>query len=223
LSSAFVGCLNMNGFTCLIWLTIAALPLPFAGDTPMMLDQSPAPPAKTKADDSAFPKLPSPHFAPLEMYVGPWSVVQRHFDVRGEETSAARGSEENTWALDYHVLQRKYTTTSPAATYRASGTLTFNEATNAYEGVWYDNASTWGATTVKGEWQPADRTFVFTLERLTKDKGTVRYKVVERFVDKEHRTATTYLLSDKEVVKQLEVEYTRTSPCPDRLRVFFDE
>ena len=165
----------------------------------------------------------NPQLASLDLYVGTWDVAEEHYDARGHVVATVQGAEEITWILDQHAIRRTYTTSTESRVFRAIGTLTWNKATQQYRGVWFDNVSTTGPTRVTGAWSPDTLTMVFTLESLADDGSTVRYKVVERFLDEERRLATTYLLKGSEVVKRLEVHYKRTIPCPDRLRIVFDE
>ena len=66
------------------------------------------------------------------------------------------------------------------------------------------------------------RTIVFTVESMGQDGSTIRHKVVGRFVDDQRRVATAYLMAGAEIVKRTEVQYTRATPCPDRVRIIFD-
>ena len=65
-----------------------------------------------------------------------------------------------------------------------------------------------------GSWDDQTRTMLLYLES-SKGKGsTVRYRVVERFADAQTRMATTYLIDGSNLVKRMEVEYKRATPCP---------
>jgi hypothetical protein len=72
---------------------------------------------------------------------------------------------------------------------------------------------------VESEWNEGDQTMVYTVDSLAKDGSTVRHRVIERFLDDENREAVTYLLKGSEVIKRLEVQYQRTTPCPGRMRL----
>ena len=162
--------------------------------------------------------------AQLELFVGPWRVTETHLNRRGEVIATVKGSEEITWILDKHAIQRVYVSGEVPNVYRAIGTLTFSDAETKYLGVWFDNASTAGPRMAKGEWTGETRTMVFTLESRGEDGSKVRHKVIERFVDEERRVATTFLLEGDQVIKIMEVGYKRAVPCPARLRpIFTDE
>ena len=47
----------------------------------------------------------------------------------------------------------------------------------------------------------------------------MRHRVVERFIDKENRVATTYLLRGDEAIKRMEVQYQTVIPCPPAVRM----
>lgn len=164
-----------------------------------------------------------PELARLEMFIGPWRVTETHFSRRGEVVATAKGTEEITWILDRCAIRRVYQSDSGTNVYRAIGTLTFNDIEGKYQGVWFDNASRGGPTTVKGEWDEGTLTMVFTLESLATDGSVVRHKVVERFVDEKRRVATTYLLKGTEIIKRTEVQYQRAIPCPAGVRRIFDD
>jgi hypothetical protein len=184
--------------------------------------QEPSKPGGKRSDAQVASEAVNPETARLELYVGPWTVSETHFDVKGSVVGKTSGTEENIWVLDRHAIRRTYTTGTKPAQYQAIGTLAWNSADKKYHGVWFDTASTAGPTIAKGERTESNRTFVFTLEGMNDDGTPRRHKVIEQFTDEEHRVATTYLLKGNEVIKQVEVSYERTTPCPERMRVIFD-
>ncbi len=161
----------------------------------------------------------SPELAALELFIGPWSVTESHFDPAGKTIATVKGTEEIAWILDHHAIRRVYATTGDKV-FKAQGLLTWNGVEKKYHGVWFDNASTYGPSTCKGTWNGETRTMVFELESAGPG-GTIRHRVVEKFVDAEKREAATYLVDGSKLIKRLEVEYRRTQPCPDRLRGLF--
>lgn len=164
-----------------------------------------------------------PELARLEMFIGPWRVTETHFNRQGDVVAMVKGTEDITWILDRCAIRRFYQSDSDANVYRAIGMLTWNEVEGKYQGVWFDNASSGGPTTAKGDWDEGRRTMVFTLESLGTDGSVVKHKVVERFVDEKLRVATTYLLKGTEIVKRTEVQYQRAIPCPAGVRRIFDD
>ena len=179
-------------------------------------------PAKPGKGDKAMDSV-SPELARLELVIGPWRVTETHFNTGGDVVATVKGTEEITWILDRHAIRRVYTTTSDSTVFRAIGTLTWNDLERKYHGVWFDNVSAAGPAITRGEWTDATRTVVFILESLGKDGSTLRYKVVERFLDEERRAATTYLIKGTEMAKRMEVQYERAVPCPARVRPIFDD
>ena len=169
------------------------------------------------AQDAA--KVAGPELARLEMFVGRWKVTETHLDAQGKIVATVKGTEKIEWILDHHTIRREYTTAAGADAFRAIGLLTWNTAESVYEGVWFDNRSTRGPITVKGEWHDENGTMEFTLQSLAPDGSPLRYKVVERFTEEKKRLATTYLVDGGELVKRLEVKYERAVACPSRLRV----
>jgi hypothetical protein len=168
-----------------------------------------------KAIDFAFSEL-----AKLDLFVGPWSVTENHFDPRGQIMATVKGTEEITWVLDYRAIRRIYSTSTGEKVFRAHGLITWNEAEKKYHGAWFDNASAAGPTIVKGTWDDQTRTMLFELES-SGPNGPVRHRVVEKFLDAEKRVASTYLVEGSTLTKRLEVEYFRAKPCPGRIRSFF--
>ena len=156
----------------------------------------------------------SPELARLDVFIGPWSVTESHFNPRGELIATVKGTEEITWILDHRAIRRAYSTATDSTIFKAQGTLTWNDAEKKYHGVWFDNVSTAGPTTVMGSWDDATRTMLFHLESAGSAGATVRYRVVERFADPQTRVATTYLFEGSNLVKRMEVEYKRATPCP---------
>lgn len=165
--------------------------------------------------------LPSEAYQPIEFYVGVWKVKEVHYNNYGAVIATVDGTEENRWILNKHAVQRIYITTSGESVFRAIGTITWNKDEQKYQGVWFDNRSTAGPSFFKGDWTPKTRTFVYQLRTDSKNNQTT-YKIVEQFVDEETRLATTYEINDGSVVKRLEVHYTRTVPCPPKIRRIFD-
>lgn len=166
-------------------------------------------------------ELISAEYQPLELYIGAWTVRENHFDVQGKVIATVKGTEENRWILDKHAVQRTYTTSSDTKVYRAVGTFTWMATTKKYHGVWFDNASIAGPNTVEGDWTADTKTFVYTMTAV-KNTSNVKYKIVEKFVDEKNRIATTYEVHGSIVTKRLEVHYTRSTPCPDKLRYIYD-
>lgn len=156
----------------------------------------------------------SPELARLDLFVGPWSVTESHFNPRGELIATVKGTEEITWILDHRAIRRVYSTATGSTIYKAHGTLTWNNADKKYHGVWFDNVSTAGPTTVTGSWDDQTRTMLFHLDSAGRDGSIVRYRVVERFADPQTRVATTYLIEGSSLIKRMEVEYKRALPCP---------
>ena len=180
-------------------------------------------PQKTEPEDDSTPfKYVNPEIARLEPFVGPWEVIETHFDAGGEVVGKVKGKEEIAWILDRRAIQRTYTSGTDPNVYRATGMLTFNNVERKYHGVWFDNASTAGPRTTKGEWVDENRAFEFTLESVARDGSKVQYRVVERFIHEEKRVATTYVTKGDESVRRMVVTYTRPVPCPGRLRVIDD-
>ncbi len=184
--------------------------LPAIGqDQPESARGKDSPAAGEKAVEFANPEL-----ARLDLFIGPWSVTESHFNPRGELIATVKGTEEITWILDHRAIRRAYSTTPGSAAFKAQGTLTWNSAEKKYHGVWFDNVSTAGPTTVTGNWDDQTQTMLFHLESAGKDGGVVGHRVVERFADPQTRVATTYLIEGSNLVKRMEVEYKRALPCP---------
>ncbi len=195
-----------------------------AHDSPKQADGNKEPAVQRVKEEERSPNDHiKPELARLEMFIGPWRVIEEHFNRRGDVVATVKGTEEITWILDHCAIRRMYLSDSDAKVYRAIGTLTWNEVEGKYQGVWFDNASKGGPTTAEGVWDEGTRTMVFTLESLATDGSVVKHKVVERFVDEKRRVATTYLLKDAEIVKRTEVQYERAIPCPAHLRPIFDD
>ena len=156
----------------------------------------------------------SPELARLDVFIGPWSVTESHFNPRGELIATVKGTEEITWILDHRAIRRVYSTATDSTIFKANGTLTWNDADKKYHGVWFDNVSTAGPTTVTGSWDDQTRTMLLQVESSGREGLSVRYRVVERFADPQTRVATTYLVEGSNLVKRMEVEYKRATPCP---------
>ncbi len=172
----------------------------------------------------------SPEIERLSLFVGPWRVTERHFNTKGDVIATVKGTEEITWLLDRRAIQRAYSTVSDTAAFKALGTLTYNAALKRYEGVWFDNMSTSGAVNVKADWDPAARTMTYTLEARGVGGAVKTYKRIEEFPNEERpdderperRTATTFEVVGEKVIRLLEVQYTRATPCPSKIQRVFD-
>jgi len=177
-----------------------------------------------KTEPKGFPYI-SPEIQRLTMYVGPWRVTERHFNASGDVVATVKGTEEITWLLDRRAIQRAYNTVSDTASYKALGTLTYNTASKRYEGVWFDNMSTFGPVTVTADWDDDARTMTYTLEARGPGGDTKTYKRIEEFPDEpypERRTAATFEVKGTTVTKLFEVQYVRSKPCPSKLQRVFD-
>lgn len=158
----------------------------------------------------------------LELLVGYWDVVEVHFDERGQQIASVKGTEENIWILDRQALQRTYITHSASGDYKAIGTFTESTGDKQLVGVWFDNVAGSGPRSATATWRPDDRTTVYTLAA-SDDSGGGKYQIIEKFTDEKTRVATTFLVDGNKISKRLEVTYTRSQPCPDKLRPIFGE
>jgi hypothetical protein len=167
---------------------------------------------------------PNPETDRLGVLVGVWTVTQNQFDRKGAVTRTIKGSEEIVWIVDHHAIQRTVTTVDGSTTNRAVGSLGWNTAEKKYKGVWFDNYSTCGPTTVTADWNDKEHILTYTLEAQEPGGAKTQYRIVEKFPDSEHREATTYRIEPGGVlVKELVVQYKRTTPCPPGIRVIFED
>ncbi len=198
-------------------LTVIATALPALGQ-----NEPDAAPSKNSPSRAEKPvEFASPELARLDLFIGPWSVTESHFNPRGELIATAKGTEEITWILDHRAIRRAYSTAPGATIFKANGTLTWNDAEKKYHGVWFDNVSTAGPTTATGTWDDETHTMLFHVESSGREGATVRYRVVEKFPDPQTRMATTYLIDGSNLVKRMEVEYKRATPCPAKALTIF--
>jgi hypothetical protein len=179
-------------------------------------------PGRQRDADEPFEYV-SPEVERLEMFYGLWKVTERHFDAKGKVIAEVKGTEDIDWALNRRAIRRDYATATEVMEYQALGLLTWNAVEKKYHGVWFDNSSTAGPTTVKGDWNKKTRTMTFSVQALGPSGETIGYRVVEHFPDAQHRVATTYLIEGGESVKRMEVEYERTRKCPSRVFRIFDD
>lgn len=155
---------------------------------------------------------PNTETARLQQWVGSWALVERHFDSVGNVVATAKGQEDIIWILDKHAVRRSYA--AGESGFRANGTLAWNAPLRRYEGMWFDNAATNGPTRCRAEWNNESKTMVYTLESVTADGKPLIHRCVEQWLDDERRTAATFLVQGETLVKRVEVEYKRTTPCP---------
>ena len=182
--------------------------------------EEPADPSVSEAKADA--PLPAAELEVVELWVGTWNIEETHFDVKGQIVATLKGTEEIGWKLNHHAVERAYTTRRPSDVFRAVGWLTWSEPQKSYVGVWINNAGLGGLVTQKGSWDAATRTMTFDVEASAADGRPERFKVVERFADEKTREATTFRIDPSGAVKMLEVRYTRSTPCPARVRIIFD-
>lgn len=156
----------------------------------------------------------SPEFARLELLEGPWEFRESHFDEKGVVKAELEGTEQIRWILDNRAISREYTRTAGEDVYRAMGTLTWDAAAKKYVGVWFDNTTTVGLSTVEAEWNEKTRTMSYTLESKKPDGSPAKHRIVERFIGDSQRVSTTYAIDGNKRTKLLEVMYRRTMPCP---------
>jgi len=151
----------------------------------------------------------------LQQWLGGWTAVERHFDSAGHLAGETKGTEETRLILDDRAIERVYRSAGTAEVYEAQGTFTYDESDGSFIGVWFDNRSTFGPTQSKATWDPETRTMVYENMRSGPGGAVETYRTVERLLDAERRQATTYRVRGQEVIKLLEVSYTRAQPCPE--------
>jgi len=157
---------------------------------------------------------PCAELAKLDAFIGAWNVVETHFDSLGKAIATVKGTEVISWQLDQHMLRRTYATATESTHFKAIGFITWNKQAKQYMGHWFDNRSLAGPALAQGDWQDEGRSMVYSLEGHAPDGTKAHYKVIERFEDDDHRIATTYQISGKDLTKRLEVRYERAGPCP---------
>lgn len=200
--------------TALLGCTLfAAVAAGFESDPP---NQEPPKPAEAKP-------ATTPEHTALELFVGPWSVVETHFDELGKTVATVKGNEDVRWVLDETAIQRTYTSGTEPSLFRALGTFAFAETEKCFTGMWFNNLPTGGPSTVKGTWDAATRTMSWTTESKNKDGQTVNHRIIERFPDSKTRLVTTYVMRGNSVLKSSETLCTRKVPCPSGLRTIFEE
>jgi len=160
--------------------------------------------------------FPDPMTAKLDRLAGIWDFTETQFDPKGEIVSSVKGREEAVWTLDNRVLRRTYTTRTETRFYWAVGMTTWNQPDKKYRAAWFDNLGIAGPSLAVGAWGDEANTLIWTLESRGADGSKVEYRVIERLIDEENRTATTYLVSGSDLVKRMEVRYKRALPCPTR-------
>lgn len=176
-------------------------------------------PKEQKSSKETQPEFASPELAVLDRFAGPWNVAESHFNSRGDVVGSAKGIEEGAWVLDRRALRRTYTSGEEGKLFHAIGMITWDAAEKQYEGTWFDNANTTGPTALTGVWDEPSRTMTFTLRSNAPDAKPVQHKVVDRFVDEEHRVATTFKILGNQMEKVMEVQFARARPCPNNLRI----
>ena len=176
-------------------------------------------PKEQKEDKKKAAEISSPELAVLDRFAGPWNVSEAHYNARGEVVGSTKGIEEGAWVLDRRVFRRTYTTGEEGNLFRAIGMITWDAVEKQYEGAWFDNASTNGPTALTGAWDQASNTMTFTLTSTAPDGKPVQHKVIDRFLDDEHRIATTYKVLGNQVEKVIEVQFTRARPCPSNIGI----
>jgi|CXWL01.1.fsa_nt_gi hypothetical protein len=176
-------------------------------------------PKKQNDSKEKTAEFASPELAVLDRFAGPWNVSEAHYNSRGDVVGSAKGIEEGAWVLDRRSLRRTYTSGEEGNLFRAIGMMTWDAVEKHYEGAWFDNASTSGPTALTGVWDEASRTMTFTLISTGTDGKPLQHKVIDRFLDDEHRVATTYKVVGNQVEKVIEVQFTRARPCPSNMSI----
>jgi hypothetical protein len=169
------------------------------------------------------PTYPNSETERLEIYVGAWSVTERHYNTKGEEIGVVKGSEDIVWVLDRHAIGRTYTTTHGDELYRATATVKWVPGEKRYRGVWFDSNPNSGPSPVTADWNDADKTMLWKLEVQPPGGAKEEYNIVEKFFDGDRREAVTYRVDKTGVTRTLVVQYRRTVPCPGKVRMFFGD
>ncbi len=167
--------------------------------------------AKRRAMSEGYPT--GPMWDLLDQFAGVWTVTEHHYDALGQVIATVEGTEEVVWILDGHAIERSYTTKTDDKTYKAIGTFVWNDATQTFEGVWFDNRAGGGATISKGSWNEDRRMIHYKLETEGGSGKSTRYEVLDRITSKDTHVATTYVVSGAKRLKRLVVNYKRNEPC----------
>lgn len=152
----------------------------------------------------------------LYRWLGPWTVIERHFDGTGKVAAEVKGTEEGRWILDERATRRVYRTATGSGVFEAEGTFSYNEAEHRFEGFWVNNLTTQGPSACRATWNPDTETMIYEVDPLGDGGSRERFRVVERFVSDKRRESTTYRVRGDQLTKVLEISYERSGPCPER-------
>jgi hypothetical protein len=158
----------------------------------------------------------------LEILVGHWAVVQTNYDRTGDVISTTEGREVNKWVLERSAVERNFRSEIGGKAYHARGVVHFVDAEKKLRGAWFDDVLNNEPTVVEGEWNEKTHVMVWTMDAPGPNGKKSRYRVVEKFLDSETRTATMFRLDGLDVVKVQQSNYTRTIPCPANIRALIE-
>lgn len=167
--------------------------------------------AEQQAEMAAWAQLAEPgeHHEHLQAYEGKWKTQITMWMTPGAEPMQVESEAEAKWTLGGRFLEWQHTGDFFGSPYSGRGFDGYNNADKRYESVWMDNFGTL-MVTYTGECSDNGKTRVIEGSFSNPMAGvTIEQKNVHTWIDEDHLKVESYMTTDGETHKHMEMLYER--------------
>jgi hypothetical protein len=194
--------------TALVAVALAAAPAQAAQDQPAPVDDQKVL-ERMQAYEAAA--LPGPAHELIARTAGSWKVVMSSWMDPASPPTVTEGVEEGEMIFGGRYLKSSFKGETFGGTFEGLGLLGYDNLKQKYVGIWLDSMST-AMMHYEGDYDPVTRELVCYGEFLDAASGeTHTAKLVTRFLDEHHVFEMWGPGPTGELVKWMEMAYTRTN------------
>lgn len=152
---------------------------------------------------------PGPAHQRFAHKAGRWKLNVKHFMAPGQPPMESEATSEIKLALDGRYLTDSMSGSMMGSPFHGLGMTGYDNLKKVYWVTWVDNMGT-GVTYMEGKYDADTRTFTYDGDQADPvTGGTVKSRIVEKSLDDDHLTMEMYMMQGGEMVKGMEIAYTR--------------
>ncbi|MCR9119659.1 MAG: DUF1579 domain-containing protein [bacterium] len=169
-------------------------------------DKKPAKKEPAAEADAAAAGQPGPEHKQLARMVGVWDCATTAY-YNPKEPVAGKGTAKFTMIMGGRFLQQEFQGETSGEKYQGRGLTGYDRTHKKFVGSWIDSMST-GLMVTSGAYDEKSHALVeYGIAQMP--TGKVKMKLVSEYESNDKFTFSMYALQDDEVVKMMEIVYTR--------------
>jgi len=146
----------------------------------------------------------------LNRFVGKWDYTVKFWMDPSAAPQVSKGKAEYRWVFGGRYLEQNVKGKSMGQLFEGKGIMAYDKATNKYRSVWYDSMGT-GLMIGSGLFDSQSGTLTEAGSSSCPIKGTIPYRFVTTFKDKNHFTSEMFMENPHTGVemKGMQLDYSR--------------